>query len=42
MIKFMIKYIKENRVTALIDVLFLLGIFALTYGIITLGAIILQ
>ena len=42
MIKKMIKYIKENPYQALADIVFVLGAFTLTYGILTLGAIILQ
>jgi|TARA_Y100000310_G_C20587990_1_gene766460 hypothetical protein len=40
MIKEIINYIKEQPYKALADILFVLGIFALTYGIITLSAII--
>jgi len=42
MIREMIKYIKENPYKALADIVFVLGAFALTYGIITFCAIVFQ
>ena len=43
MIKEIIKYLKENPISIiLIDILYLIGVFILTYSAITFGAIIFE